>query len=42
MSWENLLMVDMNNKDEDQVCSLISVFVIRCLDSIIPEFEDSG
>ena len=36
-SWENLFMSYANNKDADQPAyplSLISVFVIRCLDSI--------
>ena len=38
MSWENLFMPCANNKDADQSThprSLISVFVIRFLDSII-------
>ena len=37
-SWENLFLSYANNKDADQPAhprSLISVFVIRCLDSII-------
>ena len=40
-SWENLFMSYANNKDADQPAhprSLISVFVIRCLASIIPVF----
>ena len=39
MSWENLLMLYANNKDADQPVhprSLISTFVVCCLDSIIP------
>ena len=39
MSWENLFMPYANNKDTDQPAHprrLLSVFVIRCLDSIIP------
>ena len=39
MSWENLLMLFANNKGPDQPAhprSLISTFVVRCLDSIIP------
>ena len=38
-SWENLFMPYENNKGQDQPAhlrSLISTFVIRCLDSIIP------
>ena len=38
-SWENLFMPYANNKGVDQPAhprSLISAFVIRCLDSIIP------
>ena len=38
-SWENLFMSYANNKDAEQPAhprSLISVFVVRCLDSIIP------
>ena len=38
MSWENFILPYANNKDADQPahpCSLISVIVIRCLDSII-------
>ena len=38
MSWENLLMPYANNKGTDQPAhlrSLISAFVVRCLDSII-------
>ena len=38
MSWENLLIPDANNKGADQPMhprSLISTFVVRCLDSII-------
>ena len=37
-SWENLLMLYANNKGADQPVnarSLISAFVVRCLDSII-------
>ena len=40
-SWQNLLLPYANNKDADQPAhprSLISVFVIRCLDSIVPLF----
>ena len=39
MSWENLFMPYANNKGADQpvhLHSLISAFVVRCLDSIIP------
>ena len=38
-SWENLLLQYTNNKGADQPAhprSLISAFVVRCLDSIIP------
>ena len=38
MSWENLFLPCANNKGADQPahpCSLISAFVVRCLDSII-------
>ena len=38
-SWENLFLPYANNKGTDQPvhpCSLISTFVVRCLDSIIP------
>ena len=38
-SWENLFMTYANNKGADQPAhprSLISAFVVRCLDSIIP------
>ena len=38
MSWENLFMPYVNNKGADQPAhprSLISTFVVRCLDSII-------
>ena len=38
-SWENLLLPYANNKGTDQTahpCSLISAFVVRCLDSITP------
>ena len=38
-SWENLLLPYANNKGADQPAhprSLISTFVVRCLDSIIP------
>ena len=38
-SWENLFMPYANNKGTDQPAyprSLISAFVVRCLDSIIP------
>ena len=50
-SWENLYMPYANNKDPDQPalpCMLISIFIIRCLDSIIPvvsiymKFQDSS
>ena len=37
-SWENLFMPYANNRGADQpahLCSLISTFVVRCLDSII-------
>ena len=37
-SWENLFMLYANNKGADQTAhphSLISAFVVRCLDSII-------
>ena len=37
-SWENLFMPYVNNKDADQPahpCSLISAFIVHCLDSII-------
>ena len=40
MSWQDLFMAYANNKDADQPahpCSLISVFVIPSIDSIIPE-----
>ena len=39
MSWENLLTAYANNKGADQPAhprSLISTFVVRCLESIIP------
>ena len=39
MSSKNLFMLYANNKGTDQPahpCSLISTFVVRCLDSIIP------
>ena len=39
MSWENLFLPYVNNKGKDQPAhlhSLISTFVVRCLDSIIP------
>ena len=37
MSWENLFMPYANNKDQPaHPCSLISAFVVHCLDSIIP------
>ena len=39
MSWENLFVPYANNKGADQPAhprSLISAFVDRCLDSIIP------
>ena len=39
MSWENLFYAYANNKGTDQPahpCSLISTFVVRCLESIIP------
>ena len=38
-SWQNLFMPYVNNKDADQPahpCSLISTFIVHCLDSIIP------
>ena len=38
-SWENLFMQYANNKEADQPAhprSLISTFIVRCLDSIIP------
>ena len=38
-SWENLFLPYANNKDADQpthLRSLISAFVVRCLDSILP------
>ena len=38
-SWENLFLPYANNKGADQPAhprSLISTFVVRCLDSIIP------
>ena len=41
MSWENLFMPYVNNKGADQSVhtrSLVSVFVVHCLDSIIPLF----
>ena len=44
LSWENLFLPYANNKDADQPvhpCSLISVFVIRWLDSMIPPFAIS-
>ena len=37
--WENLFMLYANNKDADQPAhprSLISAYVVRCLDSMIP------
>ena len=37
--WENLFMLYANNKGADQPAhsrSLISAFVVRCLDSLIP------
>ena len=43
MSWENLFMPYVNNKGTGQpahLCSLISTFVVRCLDSIIPLLQD--
>ena len=43
-SWENLFLPYANNKDADQPAhlrSLVSVFVIHCLDSIIPPFSIS-
>ena len=45
MSCENLSMPYVNNKGADQPahpCSLISVFVIRCLDNIIPLLAIAG
>ena len=44
MSWGNLFMPYANNKDTDQIarmCSLISAFVVHCLDSIIPVLAKS-
>ena len=44
MSWENLFMTYANNKGGDQpahLCSLISTFVVHCLDSIIPQVSIS-
>ena len=41
-SWENLLLPYVNNKCADQPAhlrSLISIFVVRCLDSLIPPFS---
>ena len=38
-SWENLFLPDVNNRGADQSvhpCSLISAFIVRCLDSVIP------
>ena len=38
-SWENLFYAICANKDADQpahLCSLISIFIVRCLDSTIP------
>ena len=35
-SWENLFMPHTNNKGADHPRRLISSFVVRCLDSIIP------
>ena len=43
-SWENLFMPDANNKGADQPAhprSLISAFVVRCLDSIMPKVSIS-
>ena len=43
-SWENLFLPCANNKGTDQpahLCSLISIFVIHCPDSIIPPFSIS-
>ena len=43
-SWENLFLPYANNKDADQPAhprSLLSAFVVRCLDSIIPLFSIS-
>ena len=42
MSWENLLMPYASNKGADQPAhqhSLISAFVVHCLDSTIPPFS---
>ena len=39
--WEKLFMPHANNKDAD-LQSLISVFVIHCLDSIYPTFQASS
>ena len=44
-SWQNLFMAYANNKDADQPahpCSLISAFIVRCLDSLIPILAISG
>ena len=44
-SWENLFMPYANNKGADQPAhprGLISAFVVRCLDSIIPLLATSG
>ena len=49
-SWQNLFMLYVSNKDADQPVhphSLISAFVVRCLDSILsillnPKFQDSS
>ena len=44
MSWENLFVPHANNKGADQPAhprSLISTFVVRCLDSILPILAES-
>ena len=43
-SWQDLFMPYANNKDADEPAhprSLISAFVVRCLDSIIPIVDTS-
>ena len=43
-SWENLFMLYANNNGTDQSAhprSLISAFIVRCLDSIIPLVSNS-
>ena len=44
-SWDNLLLPYGNNKGADEpahLCSLISAFIVRCLDSIIPTLAISS